>query len=176
MPTAWVSLSSKASSSCAMAVAFNGFSSVVTIYPTRGLAIAVLTNIGTARDTWAVESEIARLILDLPAPSPPVIQLSDERLGAIAGTYMLGDIPLLATDQAGGILWMGWHYLPIDDSTFVAAEDPECWMTFDAREVDSPRLTPRAQPPPPNQDGRPQLLRVTREGVNYVYPRSREGT
>ena len=148
----------------------NGFSSIVTSYPTRDLAIAVLTNIGTGWDLWAVESEIARLVLDLPTPaSPPVIQLSEERLGAIAGTYLLGDAPVPATKKGGGIMWMGFHYLPIDNSTFVAAEDPESWMTFDAREVDSPRLTRRAQPLPPNPDGRPQLLRITREGVNYVY-------
>ena len=47
-------------------------------------------------------------------------------------------------------------------------------MTFDAREVDSPRLTSRVQLPPPALDGRPQVLRITRDGVNHIYPRAEE--
>ena len=152
----------------------NGFASILTLYPTRDLGIAVSADIHTG--SWAIESEIARLVLALPVPNPAVVALSNEQLEAVAGTYTNGFERIPASMQAGGISWLGEHYLPIDDSTFVAVGDLESRMTFDAREVDSPRLTSRVQLPPPALDGRPQVLRITRDGVNHVYPRSTEET
>ena len=85
----------------------NGFACILSVYPEHGLAVAVLTNIGTDQDT-ALESEVARLVLDLPAPpTPPVVAMSDQRLSAIAGTYTDGYGHFPATVEDGGISCLG---------------------------------------------------------------------
>ncbi len=88
-----------------------------------------MVNLGGA-NPWAVDSEIARLVLRIPAIETEPLELLTEELELYAGLYLLGDLPLPFTVESGRLSVFGRHYVPIGQHVFVAAEAPETKLEF----------------------------------------------
>lgn len=82
----------------------NGFQAHLTVIPSRGYAIAILTNSGRgsalygAVERWALAND-----LGLNLPTPEQVTLSDEQLNAIAGVYRQPQAEYTITVEDGGL-------------------------------------------------------------------------
>ena len=107
----------------------SGFVGVLSFYPMYDLTIVVLVNLFSA-NPWALDSEIARLVLGMPAIEIEPVELSIVELELYAGTYSFRDEPVLVTVESGRLSLFGQHYLPVGDHAFVAIDDPERKLDF----------------------------------------------
>ncbi len=130
----------------------NGFAGILSFYPAYSLTIAVLVNLGSA-NPFALESEIARLVLRKPGPRTEVIELPIEQLERYAGSYSLRGQTLLVARDAGGLLAFGQRYVPTGSDSFVAEDDPESKVVFAV-----------------GANGA-ESARAVREGIETLYPR-----
>jgi D-alanyl-D-alanine carboxypeptidase len=107
----------------------NGFASVLSTYPAHDLTIAVLVNLGGARP-WALDSELARLVLERPAAETKPVALSVSELELYAGEYASGGPAGQIEVEADGLSWFGQHFIPAGSHRFVAKHDPESVLVF----------------------------------------------
>ena len=108
-----------------------GFTAVLSYYPAHDLAISVLVNMGLA-NVWAIDSEIARILLDLPTSDRPAVHLSRQELERYAGLYLVGSQEAEMPIVGNGLAWMAERFRPIGDDVFLAIDDPECTLSFTA--------------------------------------------
>ncbi len=120
----------------------HGFVSVLSHYPREDLTIAVLVNTGSA-NPWAVDSEIARIILNRPIPPVQRVSLSPEELQLYCGTYLMGDRELEVALEEDELVCFGQSYLPVGNHTFINADDPESKIIFSVSSdgVDGARMS-----------------------------------
>ena len=107
----------------------SGFVGVLSFYLAHDLTIAILVN-RFAANPWALDSELARLILGLPALEIEPVELSSGELGRYAGTYRLRGDPLPVTAESGRLSVLGQPYVPVGGHAFVASDDPESRLEF----------------------------------------------
>ncbi len=107
----------------------SGFVGVLSFYSAYDLTIAVLVNRFSA-NPWALDTEIARLVLGIPAIEVEPVELSNGELELYAGTYLIRDAPLPVTVESGRLSVFGRHYVPIGNHAFIASDDPESRLDF----------------------------------------------
>jgi CubicO group peptidase (beta-lactamase class C family) len=84
--------------------AMRGFSAQAAHYPGPGVTVVVLTNRGDDRAD-AIEREIARAALGLPAPIREAVALSPDERAAFAGRFDVGVFTIRIAER-GGQLWL----------------------------------------------------------------------
>ncbi len=107
----------------------NGFASVLSYYPDEELTIAVLVNTQPA-NPWALESELARIVLGKPARDKVVRDMTSEELSLYCGTYSTDNGEVQIEQNEGALVWLGQRFAPVGDHTFVNIDDPESRITF----------------------------------------------
>lgn len=106
-----------------------GYTSVLSYYPAHDLTITVLMNTHSA-NVWAIDSEVARIVLGLPSPRRPPISLTSEELAPYAGQYLQGSRKVEITSTGDELQWLVQRFQPIGDHVFQGIDDPECTLTF----------------------------------------------
>ena len=130
----------------------SGFVGVLSFYLAHDLTIAILVN-RFAANPWALDSELARLLLGLPALEIEPVELSSGELGRYVGTYRLRGDPLPVTAESGRLSVLGQRYVPVGGHAFVASDDPESRLEFS--------LCP----------GGVESVRMVREGLETLWER-----
>ena len=118
----------------------NGFTSVLSTYPERSLTIGILANAEYSNPA-AMGSELARLVLNLPAPEYATLELAAHELDAVAGAYLMRGEALSVTVSDGMIWCMGEPYFAIGHDTFIAQDDVERQLTFKLEGGRATRMT-----------------------------------
>ena len=107
----------------------NGFASVLSYYPDDGLTIAVLVNTQPS-NPWAVESEIARLVLEKPATAVAAENVPTERLDRYCGVYATDDGNIKVQRAENALMCFSQRYIPVGGDVFVNSDDIENRIRF----------------------------------------------
>jgi CubicO group peptidase (beta-lactamase class C family) len=123
----------------------NGFTTQLSYYPDEDLTIVVLCNSGSA-NPGALESRIARAVLEIPEKTVDIVSLEEEELEVYAGVYDAGRRPITVSIEDGALTAMGSRLRPVGNHQFLPAGDDYRVITFTV------------------EDGRAVSLRIEREG------------
>lgn len=109
----------------------SGFRAQLAHYPDDRLTIALLSNNGhTAVE--AIESRIARVVLEIAEPAVEDVALSAAELVRFAGSYEQDNgSPLPVTHDADGLTLAGAKLLATAPDRFIVADDPTAHVAFD---------------------------------------------
>lgn len=123
-----------------------GFTSYMAYYPDEDVSIVVSANTrGVYPDPVGLEQKIARLLFDLPTPTPSGETLDEAEIAALTGDYSPGAMRIGGIDRIGfapaegtvALVFGGMDspapaipLIHIEGRTFMAAHDDEMMFTF----------------------------------------------